>query len=495
MQNYNFQKETNLNDEQGRLVRSAKRPKRTLEKDPTDPDQDDYERTDTAEYARRQYLLKQTALASYLPPSLQSADRKEQEMFSRFAATWISNTATGAAVALNRYLVGDLQLAAAQGQTSTVFEVFFQTKPTDPKNLAVLHSRLNLLQKVRNLHGIKGAQYHLEQLSPLPQNLAERVESMVNHAQNELEQHPQMLHTFTRTIADINEKMQKRETTELLRSVEGEADRRRYPNGQAIYQQIQRLQQSEQAQNIREESQYIELIQTRNNFQSWCLEKTGGYSTNLQNHPREEDLNYDLKVSIADFLYKKLHPQAENLRTHRQDNSPEGIKLEDLRRMPDEEFLRGLDWQTQGKAIHPNPKQIQMMREALISAATALNSKQETHLDDFLNIGEKNSSNSKQPYESRAMKILWIAGAEAPCKLGVFKAANRKLHSDLHLAFEGNVLERLIHFIKANFRWFAQLQQLVMINRQLASIHRDMNPTGAAHQEQHTTALRNMPRL
>lgn len=498
MQNFNFQKGTDSEDEPP-VRKAGPQTKRIAQKQPGNPDQDEYQRTDTEDWAKRQYLLKQTALAPYLAPNLQTADRREDEMFSRFSATWMANTATSAALSLNAYLAADLKIAAAQGQTPTTFETFFATHPThSAAHLSVLQSRLNLIRKVRDIHGIKGAQFHIEKLPPLPLTVADRVKSIVNYAQAELEHQPRTLNNFTRTIAEINDKTQKRETIELLRCVESEADRKRYANGPAIFQQVQRLQQSEQALSIREDTQYIELIQTRNNFQNWYIQKTGIQPTSrdLLSNPREEDLNYDLKISIANFLYSKLHERAEALRTERDTsrNADASIDPQHFQHMPDQDFLRGINWQTQGKAIHPNSQQLQMMRDALTAAAAAFNSTDKTQLDEFLKIGDKKSSGT-HTYASRPMQILWIAGAEGPCKLGVYKAANRKLQNDLHVAFEGNVLEKLIHLIKANFRWFSQLQQLVMINRQLATIHRDLNPNLAAHQEQHTSALRNMPRL
>ena len=471
------------------------RRKPRTDKPPGDPDQDEYERNDTEEYARRQYLLKQTPLATYLPPSFDTGDSRQDEMFTRFSAAWIANTANGAAVSLNRYFVGDLQLAAAQGQSPTVFETFFETKPLDPGlNLSVLNSRVNLIKKVRQIHRIKGAQFHLEQPPNVPKTAPEHIAALINDAQRELEHDRRTLNTFNRTISELNDKTQKSETVKLLRAVEGEADRKRFPNGPAIYQQIQHLQQSEQAQSIREDNQHIELIQTRNNYQLWCKEKTGNHlAFNNERDPRQEDSNYGLKRNIANFLYSKLHALAETAHA-----SGQGHKIEPqaVRAIPDSEFLRGINWQTQSKTIHPDPQQLQMMRDALITAATVLNSKDETHRHRFLQMGNKiNTVSLEELYTSRAMKILWIAGAEAPCKLGIYKATNRKLHNDLHLAFEGTVLERLIHLIKNNFRWFAQLQQLVMINRQLATIHKDLNPHGAASQEQASQSLRSMPRI
>jgi hypothetical protein len=470
--------------------------KRPIEKPPADPERDEYLRPDTEDYARRQYLLKQTPLSTYLPPNLQTGDSRQDEMFTRFSAAWIANTANSAAVSLNRYFVADLQLAAAQQQTATAFEKFFQTPaPKAFEDLTVLNSRRNLIQKVRQIHGIKGAHYHLDPITPSSDTTAERVESMINHAQRELEQDPATLNAFTRTLTDINEKMAKRETVELLRAVQGEADRTRYPNGPAVYQHLQHLQQSDQAATIREENQYIELIQTRDNYQFWCNEKTGAHAAIDPNRrdPRQEDANYQLKLNIANFLYDKLQPIAETL-----EESPGESKraFQALRNISDTEFLRGIEWKTQGKTIHPHPQQIQMMREALTNAATVLQSNDPTHLREFLETGNKNNTApTRQQYNSRAMKILWIAGAEAPCKLGTYKTSNRKLHTDLHLAFQGTVLERLIHLIKNNFRWFAQLQQLVMINRQLATIHKDLNPVASAAQDQHTSSLRSMPRI
>jgi hypothetical protein len=289
--------------------------------------------------------------------------------------------------------------------------------------------------------------------------------------------------------------MAKRETTELLRAVEGEADRKRYPNGPTVFQQIQHLQQSNQAATIREENQYIELIQTRDNYQFWCDEKTGSHTTadSQRRDPRHEDANYELKTNIANFLYDKLYPFAQTLK-----DNPAQVKraLQSLEDISDNDFLRGIEWKTQGKAIHPHPQQIHMLREALNTAVTVLQSNDPTPLNDFLETGYKAPTGTNgQGYNSRAMKILWIAGAEAPCKLGTYKTSNRKLHTDLHLAFQGTVLERLIHLIKNNFRWFAQLQQLVMINRQLATIHKDLNPVASAAQDQHTSSLRSMPRI
>lgn len=491
MPDFNFQKETDPDALRARKAISQE--KRAAYKKPGDPAEDEYQRPDTAEYARRQYLLNQTALAPYLPPSLQTADRREDEMFSRFAATWMANTATSAALSLNTYLAADLRIAAAQNQTPTAFELFFSRPPAqDQTQLPVLQSRLNLINKVRETQGIKGAQFTLEKLAPLPQTLADRVASNVNYAQTELEHHPQALNQLTTSISEINEKTRTRETTELLRCVESETDRKRYPNGQTIFQQMQRLQQSEHAQSIRQETQYIELIQTRNNFQSWCSHKTGQQRPITLPNPHEEDLNYELKVRIANFLYNKLHEHAVAQRA-----LDKSLQPQEFYNIPDQEFLRGIDWKTQGKTVHPNTQQLQMVRQALTSAATALKFSDPESFDQFLQFQDKNKNNTnlQEARESRAMQILWIAGAEAPCKLGSYKAANRKLQTDLHLAFEGNVLEKLIHLIKTNFRWFAQVQQLVMINRQLASIHRDMNPHQAAHQDQHASNLRSMPRL
>lgn len=462
------------------------------------------------QYSNRQHLIHQTVLSLHLPPNRQAGNHRDDEIFSRFAATWMANTATGAAFALNHYLVGDLKIAAHQSENKTPFEDFFETYPNQARNtLAVLQSRANLIRKVRELHGIHGAQFHLQELLPLQENIAQKVESMVNHAKAEVDQHPTMHTLFHDTIIKINDKMLKQESAEILRHVDSENKRNRYPNGTVVYDQLRRIQSSEQAQTIREESQYIELVQTRDNYHAWCLAKTGSHLGQRSDYnPTQEDPNWQLKTSIAQFLYKKLYERAEKLKTYRTKQRSgsstigEGpIQLKDFYDIPDREFLSAINWETQDKKVLPSQQQLQMLREALSSAANALNNPDEIELDEFLKTGDKhnykpnpNNPTHANPFTSRAMKILWICGAESPIKVGLYHTGSRKLQTDLQLAYKGNVLERLMKLIKDNFRWFAQLQQLVQINRQLTNIHRDLSHNTAAR-DQASANLKGMPRI
>lgn len=463
-----------------------------------------------AGYQTRRHLIEQTSLSIHLPPNRHAGRHRDDEIFSRFAATWMANTSTGAAFALNHYLIGDLKIAAHQSQNKTPFEDFFETYPNQARNsLAILQSRANLIRKVRQLHGIHGAQFHLEELQPLQQNIAQKVESMVNHAKAEVDQHPIMHTLFHDTIIKVNDKMLKQESAEIMRHVDSENKRNRYANGAVVYDQIRRIQSSEQAQTIREDSQYIELVQTRDNFQAWALAKTGArHGQRHDYNPVLEDPNWRLKTSIAEYLHKKLYESAEKLKTFRNKQRSGGstigegpIQLKSFYDIPDREFLSAINWETQGKQVHPSQQQLQMLREALSTAANALNNSDEIELDEFLKTGDKNNYKptpknpiQANPFSSRSMKILWICGAEAPVKIGLYHTASRKLQTDLQLAYKGNVLERLIKLIKDNFRWFAQFQQLVQINRQLTNIHRDLSHNTVAR-DQAAANLRSMPRI